>query len=84
MNTTTAEPDWDQPVKISDHLAATMARMLSRDYPGTTATEVQEQMGKPHGLRDIVGMFARGSLEDAWGNGVLTLDGDTIAAKART
>jgi hypothetical protein len=69
-------PDWAEPVEISEHIAKTMAAMLSRDYPGTTAADIKNQMKLPHGLRDIIGMFTAGSLEDAWeGHAIVVQDG---------
>jgi hypothetical protein len=41
------------------------SNLVAGGYPGTTAGQVREQLAKPHGMRDIIGMFALSMIEDA-------------------
>jgi hypothetical protein len=69
----------DAPVTVTPRVSAALARMLSRTYPGTTAAQVETELAKPAAERDIIGMFARGSLEEAIETGqVILLDGGVL------
>ena len=71
----------NEPVRATPELAQVIARMLSApgSYPGTTAEEVTRKQGKPLADgRNIIGMFAAVSIQDAPEEGALAPDSDGI------
>jgi hypothetical protein len=73
--------DIDQPVRVTPELARAIARTLSgpHGYPGTTAEDVTRELGKARDDgRNIIGLFAADSIQDALEAGVLARDSDGI------
>ena len=73
--------DIDQPVRVTPDLARAIARTLSgpHGYPGTTAEDVTRELGKARDDgRNIIGLFAADSIQDALEAGVLARDSDGI------
>lgn len=65
------EPDWDQPVRISERLAEQVALTLGKLGSKVTAEQIRAGMARPPAGRDALGHVIADALKRIWAEGGL-------------